>query len=195
MPDVPTIHEMLDQILDYNRRSTALVLALKGEAAPGDTLPGTTPPKPSRYVNGMTPPDDLGRVELELIDRLRAEFGDAPNGYKIPSLWYVPGVVVSHLPPAVQGDYQKNVAEAQFNENIAYTFKDGRGWGGGKIRVKAEGIPGSLCWNGSLAQLEASLRARIKEILSEGYPPYKSNPDVGVLNTVAGYLKLPSFTV
>lgn len=180
-----TIHEMLDQII-------TLAQQLKGEAAPGDTLPGTTPPKPSRYVNGMTPPDDLGRVELELIDRLRAEFGDAPKGYKIPSLWYVPGVVVSHLPQSVQGDYQKNVAEAQFNENVAYTFKDGRGWGGGKIRVKAEGLPNTLCWNGSLADLEAVLRDRIKVIL-DGHPPFKPDPSNGILNTVAGYLKLPSF--
>lgn len=180
-----TIHEMLDQII-------TLAQQLKGEAAPGDTLPGTTPPVPSRYVNGMTPPDDLGRVELELIDRLRAEFGDAPNGYKIPSLWYVPGVVVSHLPPSVQGDYQMNVAGAQVNENVAYAYKDGLGWGGRKSRVKDGALANCVCWNGSLAQLEATLRDRINLIVAN-YPPYKPEPLTGALDTVAGYLKLPSF--
>lgn len=190
----PTIQQMLDQILDYNRRSTALVLTLKGEAPAEEPAPPAPVAPPSKFVNGMSAPDEFGRVELELIERLIAEFGPAPNGYKIPKLWIVPGVVVSHLPPSVQGDYQMNVGGAGFNLGVAYTYRDETGWLGKKMRVKDGALPGTLCWNGSLADLDAALRYRISTLLNPNQSdPYTPEPNNGALDTVAGYidLKLP----
>lgn len=187
-----TIHEMLDQILDYNRRSTALVLALKGEAPAEETAPPAPPAPPSKFTNGMSAPDHLGRVELELVDRLVAEFGEAPNGYRIPRLWLVPGVDVSGLSQTAQGDYKQNIGGAGFNKGIAYTYKDeNSGWFGRTIRVKDGGLPGTLCWNGSLADLDAALRAKIAVNLNPNQTPaYTPRPDAGVLDTVSGYLDL-----
>lgn len=172
-----TIVEMLDQII-------ALAQQLKGDAPPDEG----TPKPPSRFTNGMSAPDELGRVELELVDKLRAEFGDAPNGYKIPTLWFVPGVVVSHLPPSVQGDYQMNVAGAGFNQSYAYAYKDETGFFGKVKRVKSAPLPDCLAWNGSLADLDAALRKRISVLLTE--PPYKPEALTGPLDTVAGYAAL-----
>lgn len=187
---MPTIHEMLDQVIAYSRQTIALALALKGEA-PADEPSAPPPAPPSKFTNGMSAPDELGRVELELIERLRAEFGAAPNGYKIPSLWYVPGVVVSHLPPSVQGDYQMNVAGAAFNQSYAYAYKDETGFFGKVKRTKAAPLPDCLAWNGSLSDLEAALRKRISVLLTE--PPYKPEPLTGPLDTVAGFAALQSF--
>lgn len=184
-----TIVEMLDQII-------ALASALKGEAPPDEVVP---PPATSKYVDGKSAPDGLGRVELELIDRLIAEFGPAPNGYKIPTLWFVPGVDVSKLHPVAQGDYLMAVGGAAANDCVAYSYMDKtvkeRGFLGKEkvttIRVPDAAIPRCLAWNGSLADLEAALRARIALILNPTqYDPYKSNPDAGALDTVAGYMAL-----
>ena len=196
MPDVPTIHEMLDQILDYNRRSSALVLALKGEApaeepaTPGPPAPPVAPPK---FTNGMSAPDDLGRVELELVERLVAEFGEAPNGFRIPRLWFVDFAPISHLPEEVRGDHAMRVKGAGFNKNLAYTYvtEIDRGFFGKTItrRVPRDVIPSCLAWFGSLADLEAALRARIQLLLT--YPAYVRNPDQSeALNSVAGYIDL-----
>lgn len=186
-----TIREMLQQQADYLRRSLALTLALMGEAPAEEPAPPAPVAPPSKFVNGMSAPDEFGRVELELIERLVAEFGPAPNGYKIPRLWIVPGVVVSHLPPSVQGDYQMNVGGAGFNLGVAYTYRDETGWLGKKMRVKDGALPGTLCWNGSLADLEAALRAKIAVTLNPNQTPaYTPRPDAGVLDTVAGYLDL-----
>lgn len=177
-----TIVEMLDQII-------ALASQLKGEA-PADAAPPAPPAPPSRFKDGMTAPDSLGRVELELVERLVAEFGPAPNGYRIPHLWYVPGVVVSHLPDSVRGDYQMNVAGAGFNSSYAYSYRDETGFWGRKTRAKVAVLPDCLCWNGSLQDLEAALRKRIAVLLTE--PPYKPQPNAGALDTVAGYGALQS---
>lgn len=186
---MPTIHEMLDQVVAYARQTVALALALKGEAQVEEPAP-PVPPPPSKYTNGMSAPDALGRVELELVDKLRAEFGVAPNGYKIPSLWYVPGVVVSHLPESVRGDYQQNVAGAGFNNSVAFSYRDERGFWGRETRAKVAALADCVCWNGTLAELEAALRKRINVLLNE--QPYRPEPNTGALDTVAGYLSLQS---
>lgn len=176
-----TIVEMLDQII-------ALASALKGEAPPDQ---GAPPAQPSRFTNGMSAPDALGRVELELVEKLIAEFGEAPNGYRIPRLWYVPGVVVSHLSDSARGDYQQNVAGAVQNRSVAYSYKDQAAWFGKVLRVKHEPIPSCVCWNGSLADLEAKLRERVL-YLRDHSPAYEPEPLTGALDTVAGYLALQS---
>lgn len=176
-----TIVEMLDQII-------ALASALKGDAPPEAEVP---PPAPSKYVDGKSAPDDLGRVELELVDRLAAEFGDAPNGYRIPKLWFVPNTQISHLPIEVQGDHGMRVAGAAFNRNLAYTYKAGTGWFGKPSRVPHEALPSCLAWNGTLADLEAALRARIAILLNPNQSdPYRHKPEIGALDTVSGYLAL-----
>lgn len=188
-----TIHEMLDQILDYNRRSTALVLALKGEAPAEETAPPAPPAPPSKFTNGKTAPDHLGRVELELVERLVAEFGEAPNGYRIPRLWIVPDTDVSALSVQAQGDHAMNLAGAGFNRSIAYTYKDENAWFGKKVRAKDGALAGTLCWNGTLPALEAVLRAKIAVLTNPNQTPaYTPRPDTGVLDTVAGYLSLQS---
>jgi len=186
---MPTIHEMLDQVIAYSRQTIALALALKGEAPAEEAAPPAPPAPSSKYINGMSAPDAIGRVELELVDKLRAEFGAAPNGYKIPSLWFVPGVVVSHLSPSVQGDYQMNVGGAGLNLGLAYTYKDQRVWFGTTARVKDAVIPDTLCWNQSLADLEAALRDRIRVLAT--YPPYSPDPkSPETLRSVDGYVDL-----
>lgn len=183
-----TIVEMLDQII-------ALASALKGDAPPEAEVP----PAPSKYVDGKSAPDGLGRVELELIDRLIAEFGPAPNGYKIPTLWFVPGVDVSGLHPVAQGDYLMVVGAAAFNDCAAYSYVDQtvreRGFlGAEKVttrRVRDSVIPRCLAWNGTLADLEAALRARIAILLNPNQSdPYRHKPEIGALDTVSGYLAL-----
>ena len=177
-----TIHEMLDLIISTAQK-------LKGEAPADEPAPPPVPP--SRFTNGLSPPDALGRVELELVERLVSEFGPAPNGYKVPRLWYVPGVVVSHLTPAAQGDDQQNVASAVQNRSVAYTYKDQAAWFGKVLRVKHEPIPSCVCWNGSLSDLEAKLRERVL-YLRDHSPAYEPEPLTGALDTVAGYLALQS---
>lgn len=184
---MPTILEQLQYIADQCDRVKAVALALKGEAPVEEPAPA---PPASKFINGMSAPDELGRVELELVEKLRAEFGPAPNGYKIPSLWYVPGVVVSHLPQAAQGDYQMNVAGAAFNSSYAYAYKDERGFFGKVVRAKVAVIPHCLAWNGTLPALEAKLRDRIAVLQRE--PAYSPKPDTGALDTVAGYGALQS---
>lgn len=186
-----TIHELLDLIITTAQQ-------LKGEA-PTDVPAPTPTPAPSRFVDGKSAPDGLGRVELELIDRLIAEFGPAPAGYKIPTLWFVPGVDVSGLHPVAQGDYRMVVGAAAFNDCAAYSYKDEtvreRGFlGKEKVitrRVPDAVIPRCLAWNGSLADLEAALRARIALLLNPNQSdPYKPQPTNGALDTVAGYTAL-----
>ena len=173
-----TIVEMLDQII-------ALASALKGDAPPGAEVP----PPSSKYVNGKSAPDHLGRVELELVDKLAAEFGEAPNGYRIPRLWFVPDVQVGHLPSEVQGDYAMRIGGAAFNRNLAYTYKTGTGWFGKPSRVPDAVIPSCLCWNGTLSDLEAALRYRIQVLAT--YPAYVPNPDSPeALRSVDGYVDL-----
>lgn len=187
-----TIREMLQQQADYLRRSLALTNALIGEAPAEEPVPPSPPmPAASKFVNGMSAPDALGRVELELVERLVSEFGEAPNGYRIPRLWFVDFAPISHLPQKVREDHAMNVAGAGFNFGIPYTYKDEKGWFGKPARVKDQGIPGSLAWNGSLADLEAALRAQIANLLNPNQtPPYKHEPNTGVLDTVAGYIGL-----
>lgn len=187
---MPTIHEMLDQVVSYSRQTIALALALKGEAPADEVAP---PAPPSKFTSGMSAPDDLGRVELELVERLVAEFGEAPNGFRIPRLWFVVGTPISHLSAEVQGDHAMRVGGASFNKNLAYTYETvtERGWLG-KVttrRVPRDVIPSCLAWIGSLADLESSLRARIQ--LLQTYPAYVRNPDLPeALHSVAGYLDL-----
>ncbi len=177
-----TIHELLDLIITTAQQ-------LKGEA-PADE-PATQPPAPSRFVDGKSAPDSLGRVELELVDRLIAEFGEAPNGYRIPRLWYVADTDLSKLDPVAQGDHAMNVGGAAFNKGIAFTYQDQAAWFGKKVRAKADAIPHCLAWNGSLQALEAALRARIALILDPThYPAYTPAPTAGALDTVSGYLAL-----
>lgn len=183
---MPTIPEFLAQLEDYSRKSLAIIAHLKGDA-PADLPPAvaTPAPQPSRFTDGKSAPDSLGRVELELIERLRAEFGDAPNGYRIPRLWYVPGVSV---PQSIRGDYEMRVAGAGLNRGVAYTYIDKPSWFGKTLRAPETAIPDCVCWNGSLEGLEAKLRTRIAILLQE--PPFKPNPDTGALDSVAGYLDL-----
>lgn len=178
-----TIHELLDLIITTAQQ-------LKGEA-PTDVPAPTPDQKPSRFVNGKSAPDSLGRVELELVDRLVAEFGEAPNGYRIPRLWYVADTDLSKLDPVAQGDHAMNVGGAAFNKGIAFTYQDQAAWFGKKVRAKADAIPHCLAWNGSLQALEAALRSRIALILDPThYPAYTPAPTAGALDTVSGYLAL-----
>ena len=178
-----TIHELLDLIITTAQQ-------LKGEA-PTDVPAPTPDPTPSRFVNGKSAPDSLGRVELELVDRLVAEFGEAPNGYRIPRLWIVPDTDVSGLSVQAQGDHAMNLAGAGFNRSIAHTYKDETAWFGKKVRAKDGALPGTLCWNGSLAALESSLRARVSVLTNPNQTPaYTPRPDAGALDTVSGYLAL-----
>lgn len=181
-----TIVEMLDQII-------ALAHQLKGEAPPDETVP---PSPTSRFTNGLSTPDDLGRVELELVEKLVAEFGEAPNGFRIPRLWFVDTAPISHLSDEVRGDHAMRVAGAGFNKNLAYTYvtetEISKGFFGASKtitrRVPRDVIPSCLAWNGSLADLEAALRKRISVLLTE--PPYKPEPLTGAIDTVAGYAAL-----
>ena len=178
-----TIHELLDLIITTAQQ-------LKGEAPTDVPAPTPTPP-PSRFVDGKSAPDSLGRVELELVDRLIAEFGEAPNGYRIPRLWYVSGVDLSKLDPVAQGDHAMNVGGAAFNKGIAFTYQDQAAWFGKKVRAKADAIPHCIAWNGSLAVLESSLRKRIADLTNPNQtPPYTPAPTAGALDTVSGYLAL-----
>lgn len=190
-----TIREMLQQQADYLRRSLALTLALMGEAPEDEpSAPPAQPvPPPSKFVNGMSAPDELGRVELELVERLVAEFGEAPNGFRIPRLWFVDFAPISHLPEEVRGDHAMRVGGAAFNKNLAHTYVTvtERGWLG-KVttrRVPRDVIPSCLAWIGSLADLEAALRYRIQVLKAS--PAYVRNPDLPeALHSVAGYLDL-----
>lgn len=190
---MPTIHEMLDQVVAYSRQTIALALALKGEAPTDETAPPAPPAPPSKFTNGMSAPDELGRVELELVERLVAEFGEAPNGFRIPRLWFVDFAPISNLPEEVRGDHAMRVGGAAFNKNLAYTYETvtERGWLG-KVttrRVPRDVIPSCLAWIGPLADLEAALLARIQ--LLKTYPAYVRNPDLPeALHSVAGYLDL-----
>lgn len=189
---MPTIHEMLDQVVAYSRQTIALALALKGEA-PADEPSAPPPAPPSKFTNGMSAPDELGRVELELVEKLVAEFGEAPNGFRIPRLWFVDFAPISHLSDEVRGDHAMRVGGAGFNKNLAYTYETvtERGWLG-KVttrRAPRDVIPSCLAWIGSLSDLEAALRARIQ--LLQTYPAYVRNPDLPeALHSVAGYLDL-----
>lgn len=191
---MPTIHEMLDQVIAYSRQTIALALALKGEA-PADEPSAPPPAPPSKFTNGMSAPDELGRVELELVERLVSEFGEAPNGFRIPRLWFVDFAPISHLSDEVRGDHAMRVSGAGFNKNLAYTYvtETVRGWLG-KVttrRVPRDVIPACLAWNGTLVDLEAALRARIK--LLQSYPAYVRDPEVSeALHSVAGFSALQS---
>lgn len=191
---MPTIHEMLDQVIAYSRQTIALALALKGEA-PADEPSAPPPAPPSKFTNGMSAPDELGRVELELVERLVSEFGEAPNGFRIPRLWFVDFAPISHLSDEVRGDHAMRVGGASFNKNLAYTYvtETVRGWLG-KVttrRVPRDVIPACLAWNGTLVDLEAALRARIK--LLQSYPAYVRDPEVSeALHSVAGFSALQS---
>lgn len=188
-----TIHEMLDQVVSYSRQTIALALALKGEAPADEPAPPAPPAPPSKFTNGMSAPDELGRVELELVERLVAEFGEAPNGFRVPRLWFVDFAPISHLPAEVRGDHAMRVGGAAFNKNLAHTYVDETTKHFfGKVttrRVPRDVIPSCLAWNGTLVDLEAALRARIQ--LLKTYPAYVRNPDLPeALHSVAGYLDL-----
>lgn len=191
---MPTIHEMLDQVIAYSRQTIALALALKGEA-PADEPSAPPPAPPSTFTNGMSAPDGMGRVELELVERLVSEFGEAPNGFRIPRLWFVDTAPISHLPEEVRGDHAMRVSGAGFNKNLAYNYvtENVRGWLG-KVttrRVPRDVIPSCLAWNGTLVDLDAALRARIK--LLQSYPAYVRDPEVSeALHSVAGFSALQS---
>ena len=178
-----TIHELLDLIITTAQQ-------LKGEA-PTDVPAPTPTPAPSRFVDGKSAPDSLGRVELELVDRLIAEFGEAPNGYRIPRLWFVPDTDLTGLSAQARDDHGMTVNGAAENENLAYTYKTGTGWFGKPSRVPHEALPSCLAWNGTLADLEAALRARIAILLNPNQSdPYRHKPEIGALDTVSGYLAL-----
>lgn len=190
---MPTIVEMLDQLAEYQRRSLALTLALKGEAPAEETAPPAPPAPPSKFTNGMSAPDELGRVELELVERLVAEFGEAPNGFRIPRLWFVNVAPISHLSEEVRGDHAMRVGGAAFNRNLAYTYEtvvEKGFWGKTTTRrVPRDVIPSCLAWIGSLDDLEAALRHRIQVLAS--YPRYTPDPhSPEALRSVDGYLDL-----
>lgn len=178
-----TIHELLDLIITTAQQ-------LKGEAPTEESVP-PVPNGERKWINGMSAPDDKGRVELELVERLVAEFGPAPAGYKIPRLWFVEGTPIAHLSAEAQGDHGQIVSGASENLNIAHSYKTEAGWWGKPARVKDTVLPNCLAWEGSLADLEAALRYRISILLNPNQSdPYTPKPNNGVLDTVAGYLKL-----
>lgn len=177
-------------VIEELDRAIAILQALKGEAPAGEV---EAPKPPSRFVNGKSAPDALGRVELELVENLVAEYGEAPNGYRIPRLWYVNDVDLSGLSAEAQGDHKMNVGGAGFNMNYAYTYKAGTGWFGKPSRVKDAILADCLAWNESLADLEGALRKRIRYLLNE--PAYIPNPHLPAnQQSTAGFVGLTKAT-
>ena len=181
---------MADPFAKLNE-AIAILLELRGDAPPE---PGPTAPPPSRFVDGKSPPDNLGRVELELVERLVKEFGEAPNGFRIPRLWMVEGVDLSHLAPRIAAGVKMNIGAANsvFNQGRCFHAED---WFLGTFRLdKKSPILGTIAWKGDLATREKVLRERIEVLLKE--PPYTpQTPADSALESVAGFLSLPSFSV
>jgi hypothetical protein len=174
-------------VIEELDRAIAILQALKGEAPAGEV---EIPKPPSKWVNGKGPAiAPLGYCELELVDRLIAEFGEAPNGYKIPRYWFVPDTDLTGFGEEAQKDHAMNVAGASFNMHFAYSYKAGTGWFGKPSRVKDAILADCLAWNESLPLLEGALRKRIRYLLGE--PPFIPNPhQAPALNSTAGYQAL-----